>query len=282
MGIDPLAELELSEIEAGQKPSTKKADKKIPVVEIFGPTIQGEGAMIGVRTSFIRFGLCDYRCVMCDSMHAVDPARVKANATWMTQEEIATKLLDQHDGMAERPNARWVTFSGGNPCMHDLTELIKRIRGFDIIMGDLKIAVETQGTLFPSWLPMCDVVTVSPKSPGMGEKFEPDRFMEFVMKLKHHRGFNVKVVVFSQQDLEFASYINNIMRDEGLHDSMFLSQGNPRPPGMDTGLDNDTIRLELMNEYSLLSEDLLKMPDMENVKFLPQLHVLAWANKQGV
>lgn len=278
----------------------QKAQKKLPVMEIFGPTIQGEGMMAGVRTSFIRFGLCDYRCAMCDSMHAVDPARVKENAKYMTQEEIAKALFKQHTGYDENDieevlrktlwegNAHWVTFSGGNPCMHDLTELIKRIRSFQELMGELKIAVETQGTLFPSWLPICDVVTVSPKSPGMGEKFEPERFIEFVMKLKHHRGFNVKVVVFSAQDIEFARHINDIMKDNGLEDRMYLSQGNATPPGLDKlegeegFISRDDLRIKLMNEYEILVEDLLAIPDMDNVKFLPQLHVLAWGNKMGV
>ena len=44
------------------------------VVEIFGPTIQGEGALIGEPTVFVRTGGCDYRCSWCDSLHAVDSA----------------------------------------------------------------------------------------------------------------------------------------------------------------------------------------------------------------
>lgn len=35
----------------------------LPVVEIFGPTIQGEGALIGAQTMFLRLGGCDYRCL---------------------------------------------------------------------------------------------------------------------------------------------------------------------------------------------------------------------------
>ena len=32
------------------------------IAEIFGPTIQGEGALIGEPTVFVRAGGCDYRC----------------------------------------------------------------------------------------------------------------------------------------------------------------------------------------------------------------------------
>jgi 7-carboxy-7-deazaguanine synthase len=272
---------------------TEKEAKKIPVVEIFGPTIQGEGAMIGIRTSFIRFGLCDYKCVMCDSMHAVDPIRVKENATWATQEEIASELFEVHKlNLAEGPNCEWVTFSGGNPCMHDLTELIKRIRGFDLLGGAAKIAVETQGTLCPAWLHLCDVITVSPKSPGMGEEFELPKFTNFLMQFCHHPGFNVKVVVFSMADIEWSRTINDIMKDWGLGDKMYLSLGNPHPPGMDEILDetanevgvsrDNLLKLKLLQNYQQLTEDLLQIQDLRNVKFLPQMHVLTWANKQKV
>lgn len=286
----------IAERESNEKlsPEQKRAAKKIPVIEIFGPTIQGEGAMIGIRTTFIRFGLCDYKCTMCDSLHAVLPELVKQNATWMTQENIAEALYNQHGGNSptlHSGNCHWVTFSGGNPCMHDLNELIMRIRGFDILIGNVKIAVETQGTLLPSWLHMCDVITVSPKGPGMGETFEPTKFREFVLQFKHHPGFNVKVVVFSQADIEFAKHINSIMIDEGLGDKMYMSLGNPFPPGMEFNLEairdemtgkDDALKLELMKLYSVLTEDILQEPSLDNVRWLPQLHVLAWANKQKV
>ena len=55
-----------------------------PVVEIFGPTVQGEGPDAGVPAYFVRFGGCDFRCSWCDSMHAVDPAEVRANAERLT------------------------------------------------------------------------------------------------------------------------------------------------------------------------------------------------------
>lgn len=320
MGNDPLSQLELEEAgsievpkDSNPSPAKDTKVKKLPVMEIFGPTIQGEGAMIGVRTSFIRFGLCDYRCTMCDSMHAVLPELVRANGRWIVPETIASELGVVHGILQERKvplneprqfdylgrqNCDWVTFSGGNPCIHDLSELIMRIRGFDVLLAPnvrgIKIAVETQGTLLPDWLAWCDVITVSPKSPGMGEKFEPQLFRDFLLRFKHHKGFNVKVVVFSQQDLEFAKHINGLMRDEGLHDQMYLSLGNPFPPSkedtlmpavndMEAGFRNDSLKLELLRQYRELYEmDIANIPELSNVKYLPQLHVLAWANKQMV
>src|SRR5215216_6542723 len=137
-------------------------NKKIPVLEIFGPTVQGEGLVIGTRTFFIRFGLCDYRCKMCDSMHAVDPGSVKANARYLTQRQI----FDEVKSRMDEHNCAWVTLSGGNPAMHDLTELCTLLK-FD----EKLISIETQGTIAPMWIGLCDYITISPKGPGMGEQF---------------------------------------------------------------------------------------------------------------
>ena len=34
--------------------------EKMPIMEVFGPTIQGEGMVIGQKTIFIRTGGCDF------------------------------------------------------------------------------------------------------------------------------------------------------------------------------------------------------------------------------
>src|SRR3954470_24432474 len=80
-----------------------------PVVEIFGPTIQGEGAEAGLATHFVRFGGCDFRCAWCDTMYAVEPAAVRRNAERLSTEEIVERV----EVLGGAP--RWVTLSGGNP-----------------------------------------------------------------------------------------------------------------------------------------------------------------------
>ena len=42
---------------------------KIPVLEIFGPTIQGEGMVVGQKTMFIRTAGCDYSCAEIGRAH---------------------------------------------------------------------------------------------------------------------------------------------------------------------------------------------------------------------
>ena len=64
---------------------------KIPVLEIFGPTIQGEGRVIGRKTMFVRTAGCDYRCSWCDSAFTWDGS-AKEDIKLMTAEEIYNQL----------------------------------------------------------------------------------------------------------------------------------------------------------------------------------------------
>jgi 7-carboxy-7-deazaguanine synthase len=259
-------------------------DKKIPLAEpIFGPTIQGEGAVIGQQTYFMRFGLCDYKCKMCDSMHAVDPQQVKQNAEWLTQEEIADRFL-KHVWLPG--STRWVSISGGNPCIHDLSLLVALLKKVDF-----KIAVETQGTKAPSWLSMVDVLTVSPKGPGMGETCdltELDQFMAYAMSA-NPTAVNMKIVVFDQRDLEFARLCWELYGHTGV--PFYLSLGNPYPPGLDLIHDNNNRVMkqvpwtqhtaELIGRYKSLFEDIKIDPILSQMKFLPQWHVFVWGNDKG-
>src|ERR1700755_1288096 len=112
-----------------------------PVIEICGPTIQGEGAEAGVPTHFIRLGGCDYRCSWCDTLYAVDPATVRDTAVKLSAEEIVRDVK----ALAGRPE--WVSISGGNPALHDAQALVEGLHA-----EGFKVAVETQGSRFKPWL----------------------------------------------------------------------------------------------------------------------------------
>lgn len=248
------------------------ANKKFPVIECFGPTIQGEGAVIGMQTMFIRFGGCDYRCTKCDSLHAVLPKEVKANSTYMTTIEICHKLFDIAG------HCKTVTFSGGNPCMHDLTALVRYLK-----QANWTICVETQGTLYHNWLEQCDFVTVSPKGPGMGEKYEEPRLDYFYDMLDDALPYlSFKVVIMDQRDIEFAKHIAT--RYAGV--DLYLSLGNPYPPPPATqdpsrDLQHRTLPQELLARMAIIWEQIKLEPCLTNAKFLPQLHVLLWDNERN-
>ena len=247
--------------------------KRLPLIEMFGPTIQGEGAVIGQQTYFIRLGACDYRCKMCDSMHAVDPDEIHKNATWLTQPEI----LDKFQRYQIPGSTPWITLSGGNPAVHNLEWLVINLK-----RSGHRIAVETQGSMNPEWLADCDVVTISPKGPGMGEKFEQDAFEDAMFDLwvrSKHPGLNIKVVLFSDEDIEFAVRIAALLSDFNFPaDRIYLSQGNPFPPGKEPQSHRDT----LIREYVAMFHKIKKNFVLSRCKFLPQLHVWIYSNAKGV
>jgi len=120
------------------------------IAEIFGPTVQGEGALIGAPTVFVRAGGCDYRCVWCDSLHAVDSA-YRHDWAAMTPDEVWARVRQLSGG---RPLT--VTLSGGNPAIQDFGPLIALGRA-GIGMGDAKLTAAI-GALSASWQMVLDSV----------------------------------------------------------------------------------------------------------------------------
>lgn len=130
--------------------------KGIPVLEIFGPTIQGEGMVIGQKTMFVRTAGCDYSCSWCDSAFTWDGS-AKKDIRWMTAEEIFAELKDIGGDAFSH-----VTISGGNPA------LLKQLDAFIELLkeNNIRAALETQGTVYQDWFTLIDDLTISPKPPS--------------------------------------------------------------------------------------------------------------------
>jgi 7-carboxy-7-deazaguanine synthase len=228
--------------------------KRYPIIEIFGPVIQGEGAMIGQQTHFVRLGGCDYRCAWCDTMYAVLPEEVRANSSPMTPEQIVERLRDLN------PATPWVTLSGGNPALHQLDPLVDALSetGFSA-------AVETQGTIYRRWLEQCALVTVSPKPPSSGMNQDLSTLERFTAL----PGINFKIVVFDEADLDFARDVHR--RYPSI--PFYLQVGND--------LEHDD-RDSLLQKLDWLSNKALSDPELSGAVVLPQLHVLLYGNRRGV
>lgn len=130
--------------------------KGIPVLEIFGPTIQGEGMVIGQKTMFVRTAGCDYSCSWCDSSFTWDGS-AKQDIRWMSAREIEQELDELGTATCSH-----VTISGGNPALiKQLGELIEVLHARGI-----EIALETQGSRWQDWFMDVDELTLSPKPPS--------------------------------------------------------------------------------------------------------------------
>jgi 7-carboxy-7-deazaguanine synthase len=236
----------------------------LPVVEIFGPTVQGEGPEAGRPAYFVRFGGCDFRCSWCDSMHAVDPAIVRATAEQLEPREICARLSNLNDG------PELVVLSGGNPALLELEPLVDLLKA-----NGREVAVETQGSRWKSWLTHVDRLVVSPKGPSSGmDSPEHRRQLTSFLQNAEDAGTRpaLKAVIFDNEDLEHARWLALTWPELPLH----LSTGT------DIGLTEEETIGHLLVRLRWLSETVACDRALSRAQVGVQQHVLAWGTRRGV
>lgn len=271
----------------------------IPVLEVFGPTVQGEGMVIGRKTMFVRTAGCDYHCSWCDSAFTWDGSakdqirRLSATDIWQELKAIGGERFAH------------VTLSGGNPALlPQLGELITLLRSQGIAT-----AVETQGSRWQDWLYDIDEVTLSPKPPSSGMATNWDVLDDIVARLTNRKtadwktvgesssasnvptamcakepanesvrfysgACSLKIVIFDDTDLAYARTVH----ERYPHVPLFLQTGNPDVNTENTG----QIAESLLHRYEWLIDRVMDDSRLNNVRVLPQLHTLVWGNKRGV
>jgi 7-carboxy-7-deazaguanine synthase len=151
---------------------TSTAIAPLPVMESFY-TIQGEGFHQGRAAYFIRLGGCDVGCVWCDVKDSWDASKHPLIYIDALVQEI------------KKTPAKLIVITGGEPLMHDLTDLTKTLQELGY-----ETNIETSGShpLTGSW----DWICLSPK------KFKAPlpEVVPFANELK--------VVVFNKSDFDWA------------------------------------------------------------------------------
>ncbi|WP_433742576.1 7-carboxy-7-deazaguanine synthase QueE [Falsibacillus pallidus] len=239
--------------------------KKFPVIEIFGPTVQGEGMVIGQKTMFVRTAGCDYSCSWCDSAFTWDGS-AKEDINMMTAEEIYSQLKETGGNRFSH-----VTISGGNPALlKDLHQLI------DILHENgIKTALETQGSKWQDWFLQIDELTISPKPPSSLMKTDFSILSDIVEKLQaNERNFSLKVVIFNDEDLAYAKDVHTRYPDV----PFYLQTGNDSL----TETNDEKLLGRLVDQYEKLIDKVMDSPELNDVRVLPQLHTYVWGNKKGV
>jgi 7-carboxy-7-deazaguanine synthase len=238
---------------------------RFPVMEIFGPTVQGEGMVIGQKTMFVRTAGCDYSCAWCDSAFTWDGSG-KDDIRMLTAPEIAAELVSLGGDTFSH-----VTLSGGNPALlNNLHELIELLHDRGI-----KVAVETQGSRWQDWFLLIDELTLSPKPPSSTMLTDWDILDHIIDKLsENNRNFSLKVVIFDEQDLKYATRVHERYPQV----TLFLQTGNDDLVEMDTSV----LLSQLLKKYEWLIERVMASTELKSVRVLPQLHTWIWGNKRGV
>ncbi len=162
------------------KVGTHVSSNSLPVMEHFY-TLQGEGFHQGKAAYFIRLGGCDVGCTWCD-----------VKDSWDSGKHPLHKIDDLIEEVRKTP-AEIVVITGGEPLMHDLTELTSALK-----KAGLKTNIETSGAhpLSGEW----DWICLSPK------KFKAP-LPAIIPKANE-----LKVIIFNKSDFswgeQFAAQVN--------------------------------------------------------------------------
>ncbi len=239
---------------------------EIRVSEIFGPTVQGEGALLGRPSVFVRTGGCDFRCTWCDTLYAVLP-EYRHGWVAMTPEAIIARVNELAGGQPIL-----VTLSGGNPAIQPLAPLIASGHA----QGH-RFALETQGSIAPPWLKDLDWLVLSPKPPSSGVAPDWPALAAAIAAAANRPRSVLKIVVFDDADYAYAR--EAAARHPAL--PIYLQVGNHRPaepnPAGAAGIDPEGLHARFRWLVDKVMQDRWFAATV-----LPQLHVLAWGNRRGV
>ncbi len=229
------------------------------VMEIYR-SIQGEGTLMGVPTTFVRFFACNLRCSWCDTRYSWS---VREGGTWTTlsPQAVAEEIADQ--------GARHVVLTGGEPTLQkDLLQLATLLKG-----QDYHLTIETNATIVPEpLLPLIDLWSLSPKLSSAGEDYlRPAAITQFLTRLR-----------VEQQQWKFVIADD---ADEQLLRRLLNSYPLFRERQVPIVLQPEGARAQ--EDYPRTMEQLaerLRDPfwDAYNVRALPQLHVIIWGRKRLV
>lgn len=240
----------------------------IPIAEIFGPTIQGEGPNVGKKTLFVRVTGCDFKCSWCDSKFAW---KINENTVKYNPDQLASELIQK----CEKTHTNNVVITGGNPCLYDFSDVLKALREKEI-----RVDIETQGSILPQWLKSVNVLVISPKAPSSGQPDVYEKLERWLMNgdvIIPQVAF--KIPIFNDEDFKFAEkyykLMEQIIRETNTRIKMYLSVGNTN-----TEEQNDISR-RILSDYETLINKTMKSK-MSNVYILPQVHTLVWGNRSGV
>lgn len=130
-------------------------DRTIPVSEVFGPTVQGEGPHSGRSCYFIRTGGCNLSCDFCDTPYSTGQHGIPLSTI---PRRTASSVVDAI------PAGRVVVVTGGEPLMHlNSPAFIAMLHALQA--KGCEVHVETNGKIVPGpeTEHLLDHITVSPK-----------------------------------------------------------------------------------------------------------------------
>ncbi|WP_226022147.1 7-carboxy-7-deazaguanine synthase QueE [Halomicrobium salinisoli] len=236
----------------------------LPINELFH-SLQGEGKLAGVPSTFVRTSGCNLRCWFCDSYHTSwEPTHA-----WMGIDEILDEVASH--------GADHVVLTGGEPLMHE--ESVALLERLDD--AGYHTTVETNGTIHRD-VPI-DLASVSPKLASSTPTAERDPKGDGEWAERHEAGrldldalagfvedyeFQLKFVVTGEDDLpEIEDLVERVretasvpVRDE---DVLLMPEGQTR---------------EQLDETR---RTVAELAAERGYRYTPRLHVDLWNDAPG-
>ena len=229
------------------------------VMEIYR-SIQGEGTLMGVPTTFVRFFACNLRCSWCDTKYSWS---VREGGTWesMPPEEVAKRVGEL--------GAQHVVLTGGEPTLQkDLPQFAQLLK-----QQGHHLTIETNATIFPARaIPLIDLWSLSPKLSSAGENYLRFPIIQVFLETLRPDQQQWKFVIRDDAD-------SLLLKELLSRFPLFHEQHLPiilQPEG-DLAAPNYPAALARLAEQ-------VRDPfwDRYYVRVLPQLHVIIWGRRKLV
>ena len=249
----------------------------LPVVEMFGPTIQGEGKRMGAVSAFIRFGGCNFSCAGfkvpyevngetrygCDSYFAVDKS-FKDTWKFMDYREIVD-ALDCHINTPNHYHKTDLVITGGEPLLHWNNQDFQSLLQYYISRGH-KVTIETNASIdikFDKDYQKEISFSMSVKLSNSGESERKRLKIDVIDNiLVNSKGSYLKFVV---------SHSNDILEIEELLKALpYYADVYLMPLG------------ETKEQLSKSREIVVDTCIEKGFMYSDRLHIVVWDNKQGV
>jgi 7-carboxy-7-deazaguanine synthase len=223
----------------------------VKIAEIFY-SLQGEGALIGTPSVFVRTSGCNLRCTWCDTPYT----------SWAPEGE--ERSIDSIVAEVDGYGASHVVVTGGEPMIApEIEELTHRLRQH--------VTIETAGTVDAHV--RCDLMSISPKLANStpherdggrwAQQHERLRYQPEVLKrLIQLYAYQLKFVIVDPTDL---AQVRAMVEQIGAAKSRVVLM----PEGV---------------EPAVLAERgrwLAEVSKREGFRFTPRLHIDLWGNRRG-
>jgi 7-carboxy-7-deazaguanine synthase len=232
--------------------------KTLPISEIFGPTIQGEGPFAGRTAWFIRLGGCNLACVWCDTPYTWQGSRYDLRSE-LSMKSVAEILQTLPTLLSI------VVITGGEPLLYAkqpiFEELLLRLR-----RRGAAIHIETNGTIYPpeSVVALLDVVVISPKLPSSqpSERLTERTLIDIGWTNMASTIAYLKIVCESKEDVKLAALLAS-RHGFSKHRTWVMPQART------------------VSEHQAAWPHLTQAAIDEGLNATARLHVLAWGDTRG-